>query len=394
MKKGLRLSVFSTIVFSLVVTLVLSGCEEVSKDGFESSATSETISAVTVSASEDTAEEANTASSVDTLTKKQADTPADNASKDTSETDTDTTDASDENTGKADEDTGKSETEAGQFTFAKIDNRIMYTTTELYVRDMPSVEGTAIGSLCPNQEVTVTGRCNETGWYQIVKNGNTGYVSDEFLSDTKIVSVADENQAIHKNHAEAYSQTPAQEPTNVLVIPRGDGTFDVAIENMPADWTEEQALAWIENWYLTNPSAQQIVAQAMQQSASLPVQTQEPYFDRAMAEAVWAAVNAERSANGLAQLAWDEGIYEFACQRAQALVNDFSHNGCGNYGENILASAFGSDANTIHSRWYNSEGHHMNYLKDFYTAGACAVYHAADGTVYAVENFYAEGYHY
>lgn len=73
-------------------------------------------------------------------------------------------------------------------------------------------------------------------------------------------------------------------------------------------------------------------------------------FDRSAAEEVWSYVNAERTAAGLNALTWDEDIYNFACQRAQAIVSDFSHNGCGNYGENIALNSAGS-AYRIHMQW-------------------------------------------
>lgn len=108
-------------------------------------------------------------------------------------------------------------------------------------------------------------------------------------------------------------------------------------------------------------------------------------FKKDVAQEIWNLVNAERTAAGLNALAWDDDIYEFACKRAQAIVTDFSHNGCGGYGENILMNHT-TDANTLHMQWYNSQGHHDNYMRDRYNKGACAVY-VYNGKVYAVENF-------
>ena len=95
-------------------------------------------------------------------------------------------------------------------------------------------------------------------------------------------------------------------------------------------------------------------------------------FDRSAAEEVWSYVNAERTAAGLNALTWDEDIYNFACQRAQAIVSDFSHNGCGNYGENIALNSAGS-AYRIHMQWFYSTGHHNNYMLSSYVNGACLV---------------------
>lgn len=111
-------------------------------------------------------------------------------------------------------------------------------------------------------------------------------------------------------------------------------------------------------------------------------------FDKTVAQQVWASVNAERAAAGLNTLAWDEETYNFACQRAQAIVTNFSHDGCGNYGENIHWASYIESADSIHQSWYNSSGHHENYMRDIYTKGACAVYYYNGGT-YAVENFVA-----
>ena len=111
-------------------------------------------------------------------------------------------------------------------------------------------------------------------------------------------------------------------------------------------------------------------------------------FDRSEAEEVWSYVNAERTAAGLNALTWDEDIYNFACQRAQAIVSDFSHNGCGNYGENIALNSAGS-AYRIHMQWFYSTGHHNNYMLSSYVKGACAIY-VYQGVWYAVENFALE----
>ena len=95
-----------------------------------------------------------------------------------------------------------------------------------------------------------------------------------------------------------------------------------------------------------------------------------------------------RTAVGLNALTWDEDIYNFACQRAQAIVSDFSHNGCGNYGENIALNSAGS-AYRIHMQWFYSTGHHNNYMLSSYVKGACAIY-VYQGVWYAVENFALE----
>lgn len=112
------------------------------------------------------------------------------------------------------------------------------------------------------------------------------------------------------------------------------------------------------------------------------------YFDREAAKWTWAQVNAERTAAGLQALTWDENIYQFACKRAKQIINDYSHNGRGEYGENITEAY---DAYDCHSLWRNSSGHYKNYMSSNYVSGACAIYVDERGLVHAVENFKASG---
>lgn len=57
-------------------------------------------------------------------------------------------------------------------------SQTMYAQSTVNVRDLPEQTGAKLGSLSTNQEVTVTGQCNETGWYRISYNGGEGFVSN------------------------------------------------------------------------------------------------------------------------------------------------------------------------------------------------------------------------
>lgn len=209
----------------------------------------------------------------------------------------------------------------------------LYATSTVNVRNLPSADGTKLGSLSKNQEVKVTGKCNETNWYRIEYNSDIGFVSNSYLSKDK----------------------KAETPTTV-------------------DTTSPTKGATGANSISNNGGAQNQASE---------------YFDRAKAEAVFNAVNAERAANGISQLAWDENIYNFACIRAKEIVNDFSHGGSLNgtaYGENIHYASWVESADEIHTSYYNSPKHHENYLYSPYGSGAVAVY-VLNGYTYCVENF-------
>lgn len=252
---------------------------------------------------------------------------------------------------------------------------IMYAKSAVNVRSLPSTDGTRLGTLVANQPVAVTGQCNETGWYRIQYGDGEAYVSNKYLVSETVTT--ESTQTVQVEETPVYSSDPhmnmlvtaaiAQFGPNVMVF--SDGSI-----HDPTTW---QQLGTVdENGQVTVGAG----TSTLINPATIP-----DGFNRAAAEEVWAYVNAERTAAGLNPIAWDEGIYNFACQRAQAIVTDYSHNGHGNYGENIL-QARTIDSYEIHMIWHNSTGHYNNYMRSKYTRGACAIY-VYDGVIYAVENF-------
>ena len=66
----------------------------------------------------------------------------------------------------------------------------MYSTTSLNVRSGPSADYDKLGSLKTGQQVKVTGKTEQTGWYRIEYNGKTGYVSGKYLQDEPVTEAA------------------------------------------------------------------------------------------------------------------------------------------------------------------------------------------------------------
>lgn len=250
-------------------------------------------------------------------------------------------------------------TDAG-YTYADL-SKTMYAKSTVNVRSLPSTSGSKLGSLSKNQEVAVTGQCNETGWYRISYNSGEGFVSNKYLADEPVAKTANVAQA----------QTGAKNSS----ASTGDPVTDAAIAKYGPNIMifEDGTIYSTETWQ-----------QVGTVDSTGAVSDYTEGYNRTIAEQVWAKVNAERTAAGLNALAWDENIYNFACSRAQDIITNFSHEGCGNYGENIYAGS--TNADTIHTWWYNSPGHHSNYMNPAIGSGACAVY-VYNGTAYAVENF-------
>lgn len=213
------------------------------------------------------------------------------------------------------------------YTYSEL-NQTMYAKSAVNVRDLPSTDGKKIGSLKASQEITVTGKCDQTGWYRFDLNGTTGYVSDKYIVSEKPVSnvaATGSNSAAQGNTTQQNTAAPATTPT-------------------PAQTT-------------TTGSS-------------------EPYFDRAMAEQVFALVNNDRVANGLNALAWNEDMYNIAVQRCYEGVEGDIHGMMRNgTSENRVEGPLDdSGAQGIYQSWHDSTAHRNNYLNATYTSGAVAIY--------------------
>lgn len=257
------------------------------------------------------------------------------------------------------------------YTYSNL-SKTMYAKSTVNVRSLPATSGSKLGSLSKNQEVAVTGQCNETGWYRISFNNAEGFVSNKYLADEPVAAAASTKTA--QAQTDAKAKTTSSSST-------GDPVTDAAIAKYGPNIMifEDGTIYSTETWQQVG----NVDGSPVQSTPAKDIPANG--FDKGMAQQVWAYVNAERAAAGLNTLAWDENIYNFACQRAQALVTDFSHNGCGNYGENILINYDGT-AESIHNQWYNSKGHHDNYMRSDIGSGACAIY-VCNGNYYGVENF-------
>ena len=74
-----------------------------------------------------------------------------------------------------------------KYTFTDIEGCTMYITGSVNVRSLPSTEGDIYFVYHLNDEVWVTGKCNETGWYRVDIEGHECYISHQYVSATKYV---------------------------------------------------------------------------------------------------------------------------------------------------------------------------------------------------------------
>ena len=133
----------------------------------------------------------------------------------------------------------------------------MYAQRAVNVRDLPDTSGNKVGGLSTNQEVTVTGQCNETGWYRISYNGSEAFVSDKYLGESK-VEVQQTTQSANTQSSDSQSvssdsgSTASEElpnnpyPLNTLLNDTGSSvTFYLLAPNGKPDKAEEDSM-WLQ----------------------------------------------------------------------------------------------------------------------------------------------------
>lgn len=167
--------------------------------------------------------------------------------------------------------------EVSPYTYTDL-SQTLYAQSTVNVRDLPEQSGAKVGSLTTNQEVTVTGQCNETGWYRISYNGGEGFVSNSYLGSEKVKSQSTassnsgkstKSQSVNNSSQSAVAESqaasaPAETPATPSAdsgsnVHSGDTTPEQVVENEAAhDITPD---SW-HCWYCTEEFATEAEADA------------------------------------------------------------------------------------------------------------------------------------
>jgi uncharacterized protein YkwD len=141
-----------------------------------------------------------------------------------------------------------------------------------------------------------------------------------------------------------------------------------------------------------DPSPSTTGAPATSQASSVPDKITQQLFAR---------LNAERQARGLASLRWDSSLANMAADWTQHMASskDFSHRDLGTasslpgiakfsaLGENIAwVEGYPNEALQLHTGWMHSEGHRSNMLQPGFDSVGIAVV-CSGGRAWATQNF-------
>lgn len=136
--------------------------------------------------------------------------------------------------------------EVSPYTYTDL-SQTLYAQSTVNVRDLPEQTGAKVGSLTTNQEVTVTGQCNETGWYRISYNGGEGFVSNSYLGSAKVKSQSTASSNSGKStKSQSASQSAGAEsqaasaPAETPATPSADSGSNVVSGRSSDDYTFEE----------------------------------------------------------------------------------------------------------------------------------------------------------
>ncbi len=197
------------------------------------------------------------------------------------------------------------ETADSPYTINEAVTGTMYAKSAVNVRNQPSTDGEKVGRLAYGQEVTVTGQCKETGWYQIELNGEKAFVSNGYIVSEKPA---------------ATTQTAGNQ---------GSGSGQTANQGSGSDQTAAK--------------------------------TDDAATDAQLANSEFLALlNADRQAMGLSTVSADGTLDSNALESAKAVVSNYSHDALastrgGANRENIAQGQ--TSVAQLYEAWKASPGH-------------------------------------
>ena len=282
--------IFSILmVVVMTIALVACGTAQSSPD----SEAVETVKEVVESADTENSEavfetEQATEAPVDEVVETVDETVESESSEATSETESDEV-ASTPDSEAVESEASEPETSEPEFTVTEL-NATKYATQSVNVRSGPSTDYDKIGGLTTNQEITVNGVCDQTGWFRFDLNGTVAFVSNRYVSDSKV-------------EKPAASETPSNGGGSTA----GTGS---AASNWADNYPKNQWIDMGEYYFYIASSQEEAIQKCCYDFTHSIREILEPrYPDRKVYEAAWVTQNGNVPVIVLASDYTDESGY-------------------------------------------------------------------------------------
>ena len=252
----------------------------------------------------------------------------------------------------------------------------MFAKSSVNVRKGPSADDEKLGSLSTAQEVTVTG-LTSSNWYRISYNDGTAYVSAEYLQNEKpVVQTAKKSSGGSSGGASSGGSAAAgpTEADNFLVYSEeqimaayhaGDYQSMTAMNQANVD-------AFDAKWGTTWGSASAEAPAASGGSSSGGSSTGGSSTEKSSSTSAEFVdyLNQKRSDEGKEAMSWSSSLASVAAERAEEIVDDFSHNGSRNCSGEIIQKTPSGDVASWFTNFYNSGAHRTSMMGNYHNAGA------------------------
>ena len=105
----------------------------------------------------------------------------------------------------------------------------MYAQQTVNVRDLPDTSGNKLGSLSTNDEIKISGKCNETGWYMFEYNDSVAFVSNKYIGENKVE--IKQAPADNDSSGQESATTECPYPMYQVIDDGGDSVYYYCTEN-------------------------------------------------------------------------------------------------------------------------------------------------------------------
>lgn len=265
----------------------------------------------------------------------------------------------------------------------------MFAKSSVNVRKGPSADDEKLGSLSTAQEVTVTG-LTSSNWYRISYNDGTAYVSAEYLQNEKpVVQTAKKSSGGSSGGASSGGSAAAGPTEADLYTVYSEAEMDAAyasgdmalFNQMITANTDAYDAKWGTTWGSASAQAPTTSGGGSSSGGSSDGSSsteKSTSTSRELAD----YINQKRAEDGRSEIAWSDSLASVAAERAEEIVDDFSHNGARNCNSEIIQKTGSSSVASWYDTFYNSAGHRAAMINSHNKTVGAAVCHS--GSYYYV----------
>lgn len=260
----------------------------------------------------------------------------------------------------------------------------MFAKSSVNVRKGPSADDEKLGSLSTAQEVTVTG-LTSSNWYRISYNDGTAYVSAEYLQNEKpVVQTAKKSSGGSSGGASSGGSAAAEPSIEDAYLVYSSAQLDEAYASGDMALYNQMLTANIDaadakyGTHWGSASAEAPSASGGSSSGGSSAGSSSTEKSTSTSRELADYINQKREEAGLSSMAWSDSLASLAAERAEEIVDNFSHAGMRNCaGENIQKTTNASVASWYES-FYNSVGHRANMMSQYNASVGAAVCHSGN----------------